>query len=344
MTSPSLEYISSMRTRIDELVGGFVGEGEPYALLDWPDYSNVGDSAIWLGTSSALTRASGRPPSLVTRLGRFPDTLDRDLPEGSIFLTGGGNFGDVWTDCQERRIALLERLPGRTIVQLSQSVFFADPKAADATARAIEAHGRFTLVVRDRRSFDWASARFACPVVLAPDMAFALGPISAPVSPREDVICLARGDRERRPDFDALRDLAPFGPVVDWPGEPRHSFDRLLSSMARRLADLSATGMAMVERVYHARAESRLRHGLEILARGDCVVTDRLHGHILSVLMGKPHLVYDNSYGKIGDYIETWPGDGTTTRARDAAEVRRILEERAAETGRRRTGSSGAQT
>ena len=31
---------------------------------------------------------------------------------------------------------------------------------------------------------------------------------------------------------------------------------------------------------------------------GRRIVTDRLHGHILAVMMGKGHTLYDNSYGK----------------------------------------------
>jgi pyruvyl transferase EpsO len=36
------------------------------------------------------------------------------------------------------------------------------------------------------------------------------------------------------------------------------------------------------------------------------VVTDRLHGHILALLLGIPHVVLDNSYGKLHHFIRTW--------------------------------------
>jgi pyruvyl transferase EpsO len=43
-----------------------------------------------------------------------------------------------------------------------------------------------------------------------------------------------------------------------------------------------------------------------MLGAAACVVTDRLHGHILSVLLGIPHVVLDNSYGKVRSFYETW--------------------------------------
>jgi exopolysaccharide biosynthesis predicted pyruvyltransferase EpsI len=36
------------------------------------------------------------------------------------------------------------------------------------------------------------------------------------------------------------------------------------------------------------------------------VLTDRLDGCILSILIGKPSVIVDNSYGKISYYCHTW--------------------------------------
>jgi pyruvyl transferase EpsO len=38
------------------------------------------------------------------------------------------------------------------------------------------------------------------------------------------------------------------------------------------------------------------------------VITDRLHAHILSLLLGIPHAVLDNSYGKVGRFLAAWTG------------------------------------
>lgn len=38
-----------------------------------------------------------------------------------------------------------------------------------------------------------------------------------------------------------------------------------------------------------------------------CIDTDRLHGMILAQLLGLPFIARDNSYGKLGRYLDAWP-------------------------------------
>ena len=53
-------------------------------------------------------------------------------------------------------------------------------------------------------------------------------------------------------------------------------------------------------------------------------MTDRLHGHIMATLLGKPHVVIDNFYGKIANFIHAWPTDDKTLQARDYAEAQEM--------------------
>jgi len=38
----------------------------------------------------------------------------------------------------------------------------------------------------------------------------------------------------------------------------------------------------------------------------DGIITSRLHGHILASLLGLPHTLRDNSYGKNRSYYDAW--------------------------------------
>jgi pyruvyl transferase EpsO len=59
------------------------------------------------------------------------------------------------------------------------------------------------------------------------------------------------------------------------------------------------------------------------------VITDRLHGHILCTLLGIPHCVIDNSYGKIGGFADAWGTFGEHRyRAESLDEAIAILKER----------------
>lgn len=48
---------------------------------------------------------------------------------------------------------------------------------------------------------------------------------------------------------------------------------------------------------------------MSILGRSRVVITDRLHAHILSTLLGRSNVVLDNNYGKISNFIEAWTKD-----------------------------------
>jgi exopolysaccharide biosynthesis predicted pyruvyltransferase EpsI len=57
---------------------------------------------------------------------------------------------------------------------------------------------------------------------------------------------------------------------------------------------------------YEQVAQFRLARGIEMLASGERVITDRLHGHIISALLGKASYLLDNTYGKNSSFFRTW--------------------------------------
>jgi pyruvyl transferase EpsO len=81
------------------------------------------------------------------------------------------------------------------------------------------------------------------------------------------------------------------------------------------------------ERTYRRHAAYRLACGVRKLSRGQVIVSDRLHAHLIAGLMGKPHVCLDNSYGKIGRYIETWGKDNQTLQVSTPQEIKAALEQ-----------------
>jgi pyruvyl transferase EpsO len=100
----------------------------------------------------------------------------------------------------------------------------------------------------------------------------------------------------------------PIGVQTDWLSEPPTRLRALSYTLtnAVRRRPLERVARSLLTRVYSPLARQRLRRGLGILASGRVVVTDRLHGHILSLLLGIPHVVLDNSYGKLSRFRATW--------------------------------------
>lgn len=274
----------------------------PYALLDFPDHPNVGDSAIWLGELRLLRAITGHAPAYVCRF----DNCDWDWLadfKGPILLHGGGNFGDIYPWYQDFREEVLERFPGRRVIQLPQTLHFQNPQRMEKTARAIAQHGNFLLCVRDERSLEIAR-RFDCETLLLPDSAFYLD-LARIGAPRHDVLYLRRTDDEQAGSM-----MRPGWVAVDWLDEPSNLKRReRLRLVIRAAMSRQFDRRALRARLYHRLAEVRLRRGVRLLSTGHEIVTDRLHAHILSTLMGIPHHVVDNNYGKLSGFMDTWRTD-----------------------------------
>ena len=145
---------------------------------------------------------------------------------------------------------------------------------------------------------------------LCPDMALLLKP-QVP-APRSDagILWLCRNDQESRgwASMAAPSDIVR----VDWRQEsrgrlePAHEF--LLRQRMLHPHGLARAG-SLQHRIQNALATRRLRRGLRLLGSARIIVTDRLHGHILATLSGIPHVVLDNTYGKVRSFYDTWTGE-----------------------------------
>jgi pyruvyl transferase EpsO len=305
--------IARLREKIDDALRPHLPADGSFALLDFPDQSNVGDSAIWMGELETFERLCGTAPRFVAHRSKCDWERLRDVvPSGPIFLHGGGSFGDFWPLQQKFREEALDRLRGRLVVQLPQSIHFSNRASLERAAVAIERHGNYVLLVRDRESFAVAKAAFSCRVGLVPDMALALG-VRERVGPsRHELVMVLRRDHEK-----IQAAAAPFSKprgalVKDWvpPKEPglrqlTWAQVRLESGPSRSRADEDVAR----QRYYRKLAEARLLRGIKLLSSGQFVITDRLHVHILCTLLDIPHATLDQASGKIGAFIASWTSD-----------------------------------
>lgn len=321
--------IEDLQARIRAALGPLLPAGG-LALVDIPNHSNVGDSAIWLGELAYFRKERGAPPAYVATIDSFDAAeLRAAAPEGPILIHGGGNFGDIWPAHQAFRHRVLAQFRDRPVIQLPQSIHFGDAEAVRETARAIAAHGDFTLMVRDQASFDMAREAFDCAVVLCPDMAFHIGPVARPRRASVDQLYLLRTDKERvvaagevhdEPGRIAVRDWAKGDRLGGWKTAALRGAVGGLFAPRQGPAETLAT-------TWRTLAERRFRSGARLLASGRVVITDRLHAHIISLLLDLPHATLDNSYGKLERFIGLWTCSYRgLRRAASLAEARRWAE------------------
>jgi len=267
------------------------------------DYANLGDVAI----TRAVVRFAGHHlpshrPYLLCAGHLFHDlrgvarAVDKD---DVVAIVGGGNMGDRYADLEEARCHVVTAFRSGRVVSFPQSFDFSDtPVGRHALARSAAAyasHPRLHLFARERESFRRMRRAFpACQVGLAPDIVFSLDLCSSPSRDLPLLICL-RDDSETRLEathksavIEALRSHVP---------------DALIT-------DTIVPGPRLGYRDYERHLDALWRE----FARARCVVTDRLHGLIFSVISHTPCVVIENNNHKIRSTCETWLADSPSIR------------------------------
>lgn len=297
--------IDRLQDMIHDCLKDYVRADEPLAILDFPDIRNCGDSAIWLGEMAYLKDRCDKRPAYVSRMRDFSaEDLERAVPTGPIFIHGGGNFGDLWITHQDFRERVLEQFPNRRIIQFPQSIHYKSQERRERSARIIGGHKNFVLLVRDEESKAFAEKHFDCEVRLCPDMAFCIGALE-PEASEFPVLAMLRADLEKAGDAD--RSAYPDIPMEDWITESARQV-RIAKAIGAASALLALKPAEVRLRKLDAAAHNRFRRGIRQISRGRAIVTDRLHVHICSLLIGRPHAVLDNSYGKIRRFMAAFSG------------------------------------
>ncbi|MCY6383476.1 polysaccharide pyruvyl transferase family protein [Hoeflea prorocentri] len=292
---------SSAKGYIEQALSG-LAPGKPYAIVDYPNYANPGDCAIWLGARRALESIYGYAPAYVSTVRQFDARRCREkTSEGTIFFLGGGNFGSLYEKHHRMRLRALDKIADLRIVLLPLSVAERDPgnPALIAETRSVvERCLNLKVLVRERNSMKQLRETYRIEGQLCPDTAHWCHISDA--RPTTEAVGLFRKDGEALPG--ASGNHLPSGDVFDWRD------NRTIMQM-NRLGKISPLIPSRRLRLaaFDSVAKSKVKAASKLLGRGNRVLTDRLHGVILASLMKREVAAADNKTGKVGAYVNTWP-------------------------------------
>ncbi|NEQ77070.1 MAG: polysaccharide polymerase [Okeania sp. SIO2C9] len=310
---------------------------EKCALLDYPDYLNLGDHLIWLGSVLYLTKVNHTKIEYSASVKNFSAReMEEKIGQAPIFLNGGGNLGDLWGECQRFREKIITQYQDRPIVILPQSIYFKNLENLKNTANIFNSHPDLTIFVRDSLSYELASEYFTkCQIFMAPDMAFQM--INSlnreqQKNHNNSILYLCRDDRELNQTF-APTQLGLSNLVIeDWVsykwvlGVEKTKFMRLVATLFR---EGWQRGLATPQEWFtrqqwlashpytpkfqnlqysnlHSRSWHFIHSAIYQLQPHKLVITNRLHGHILCILLNKPHIFLPNAYHKNELFYQTW--------------------------------------
>jgi pyruvyl transferase EpsO len=327
-----IETSNNLYRVIREQIGPLIPSAAPVALFDFPNHSNVGDSAIWLGEIAYLKKY--HRSSRIAYVADVRSSLHQPLPKFDenvvILIHGGGNLGDIWPKHQALREKIVANYPRNRVIQLPQSIHFDSKENLNRFQSLLEGHADFHLLARDQNSFEIGREIHKGNVLLCPDMAFCLDGVKAPGnSRRSEIVALLRTDKEVVQNNRDLKHEDGQILIVDWVTEHKtlsEKLERWLTSRYPEKTRFLRLGL------FNFISRETVNRGLAMLGGGNVVVTDRLHGHILCTLARIPHVVLDNSYGKIGNYRSTWKtGAGFCRSASNLSEAFGMAHELAAQ-------------
>lgn len=313
--------LSDFRQDTETAMLGALNGTKNVALLDFPSHMNVGDGMIWAGEKAYLDALDVkiRYACDIERYSHI--ALRKAHPEGAILLHGGGNLGDVWPKFQTFRERVIQDFPDRKIIQLPQTLFYREKEKAVEADRIFGSHPDLTVMLRDENSMQRAKELLpSVRTVFVRDMALGWTPPVQTSDASREVLILAREDSEARGSTAALAndirhltkvEVADWGLVgydhLQWkmakvPGRIVRQFEPLLNSHHTRY---------VLNGAYNQMLNLNLDAGVHLFRNRKLIITDRLHAHVLASLMQIPHIVMDNSYGKVrsifDDYTHQFP-------------------------------------
>eukprot|EP00094_Tigriopus_californicus_P012649 TCALIF_12227-PA protein Name:"Similar to pvg1 Pyruvyl transferase 1 (Schizosaccharomyces pombe (strain 972 / ATCC 24843))" AED:0.05 eAED:0.05 QI:0/0.5/0.33/0.66/1/1/3/47/612 len=264
------------------------------AIIELADYENKGDPAITVGEMMLMKRIHGTEviyynlhQQSLNALQHAKDIIGQyNVSDVLIMFQGGGGMFAYPSGDIIRRV-YFNAFPNHTMAIFPQSIWAWYPNDTLAFYKKMyNTRKNLHIGIRDPTSL--ARARELLPLAnLAevPDMAFHIGPISRTRPPVYDILYHKRQDKENI----ASADL-PFPPgisfkVADWVNWRSSSTQEL---------DIPVT-------MFH--------NGLSFLQRGKVVISNRLHSHILTTLIGIPHVIMECKAGKILPLHYKWTKD-----------------------------------
>ncbi|SDQ95280.1 polysaccharide pyruvyl transferase family protein [Microbacterium sp. cf332] len=292
-----MSYIETMQSRASERFELLHQGVEDVVFTDFPDYSNVGDSAIALGQRAYWRSAGIRVRAAYSAPLLAPRVYDSPYP---VVLNGGGSLGGLYGGIGEHRYSLAERLdPSQLLIQEPQSIHFVDSAARDEFARRMAARPNLRLAVRDEPSA--AAVAGLIEPILAPDAVHHLGRIPAP-EPSQPFVILARADKESAVRMSVANSR-------DWPADPLDL--RVLWWLGWRTKQVPPMKAFLRRSVdaWFGRAERRFARGVNMIAPGEVVITDRLHAMLIALQVGRRVIAIDNATGKLSAYAQAWLQD-----------------------------------
>jgi exopolysaccharide biosynthesis predicted pyruvyltransferase EpsI len=271
--------LSDMLFVLNLLIVTKKNSSEKLFLVATPEYHNIGDIAIMAGANKFFSQYFNQYSLHEITLEVF--SRNKKLIKfiisnnDTIFITGGGFLGNLWTDSNNLVMHILGHYKSNSVVILPQTMFYTnDSKKIDFDKDKVlyEKHEKCLLLVREKVSLKFVnnnikfSGNSRC--ILAPDMALCLTGSNI-VKKREGVMLCLRNDKERK--------------MTD------SEYKIIINSIKEAgFTNYFNTDTAYNKSVKRKNRKLLLDNKKNEFLKSELIITDRLHGMIIAAITNTP--------------------------------------------------------
>lgn len=315
MIEPKIKHLREIiYEKIDNLIDA------DYIYIDVPDYNNIGDNLIWEGARDYLQRLKYQCKAEFAYWMLSPQSVfDTEL----LIFQGGGNFGDLYSSLHQFRIGVIKNNLDKKIIIFPQSIHYKSEDNFQKDMHVLKQHPNLHICVRDSASLELLKKEGLDNVYLVPDMAFCINTEKYHFknTQQSKLLYMKRNDKEINNEIKV--DLSAFGKhvdVSDWPtfniSKNQHRLEYRLERYNKKLSLLllqSTFTKGLVDSRYGLKCrnqrEKYIKTGIAFFEQYDTIITTRLHGLILAVLMNKKVFIVDNNNQKLTRFYDMWLKD-----------------------------------
>lgn len=269
-------------------------QGKKYAFVMLSaTYENLGDIAITFTQINFLKNKLSKEYQIIEV--PVEDTckvyfdMKKHITESSIItLIGGGNNGDLYEFIEKRRRFILQKFKKYKIISFPQTVIYSNNNKY-YKEKFIELANKcrdLTLIAREKKSFDIYKKMLPNQkVILLPDIVF-YNDYNFDRK-REGISLILRNDKEKLNNEEEEKNIVSYIQSIG----QEYTFNDT--------CDIS---------VKNGR-EKCYSDFIDMISKKKLVLTDRLHGMIISYITNTPCIVFENNNFKIKETYDTWLKD-----------------------------------
>lgn len=266
-------------------------------VVTMPEYGNIGDHLIGHSEMEYLKKRfinykiyGITDSDYIKYIGWIRKNIKKN---DIICFIGGGNFGYIYlTSEYYRRYTISNCKKCKLILFPQSSVWRTDGKDKYQLAISRKVYGKHKqlyLIAREKNTYDFMLHNFNNnKVYLAPDIVLTqnIGTENKRFAENKTVILCFRDDIEKSLNKDILEEIYKYFKgkkynIIKFDTETHKKIDSELS-------------------------DKYTKEAIDVFSSADYVVTDRLHGMIISNIVGRPCLAFDNSTKKISGVYDLW--------------------------------------